>query len=253
MSGRLIIAIIGIALWAAPVRADRLADAKREVTAADIAYRLGRFDEALAGYTRAYELYPVPALLFNIGQCHKNLHDYARAVFFFEGYLRDAPAATNRALVEDLIREARAQLAQGAPPPATPAPPPSAPPPNAPSPVAPPPAEPPAPVPIDRSEMGAPAGGAAGKAPRSVVLPSLLIGGGIAAAVGGGVFYYYGQKRGPDDKYVYDDTRLLGGTLMLLGGGAIAAGAFLVFHGGSSSPVVAVTPDGARVGWTGAF
>lgn len=250
MWGRLIIAIVGVALWAAPVGADRLGDAKRDVAAADIAYRLGRFDEALAGYTRAYERYPVPALLFNIGQCHKNLHDYAKAVFFFEGYLRDAPAATNRALVEDLIREARAELAKTAPAPAAPdaapVPPPSVPPVSTPPASAPPPsaapsvAAPPAAIAIDHPR-------------RSVVLPGLLIGGGIAAAVSGGVFYYYGQKRGPHDKYVYDDTRLLGGTLMLLGGGAIATGAFLVFHGGASGPVVAVTPGGARVGWTGTF
>ena len=246
MWSRLLIAIVGIALCAAPVRADRFSDARRQVAAADIAYRLGRFDEALAGYTRAYELYPVPALLFNIGQCHKNLHDYARAVFFFEGYLRDAPAAHNRVLVEDLLRELRAELARAAPAPAAPdtapAAPDTAPPPVAASPPGlTPPVQPPPPVRIDPAP------------PRSVVLPGVLIGGGVAAAVGGGVFYYYGQKRGPDDKYVYDDTRLLGGALMLVGGCAIAAGAVLVFHGASSSPMVAVTPRGARLGWTGAF
>src|SRR5262249_18432563 len=67
MLQRLIFAVV--VLSAVPARADdKLEQAKQEVKAADIDYRLGRFSEALAGYTRAYQLYPVPALLFNIGQ-----------------------------------------------------------------------------------------------------------------------------------------------------------------------------------------
>lgn len=77
---------------------------------ADIEYKLGRFTEALAGYTQAYEVYPAPPLLFNIAQCHRNLKNYERAKFFFEGYLRDSRGAENRELVEDLIREATAEL-----------------------------------------------------------------------------------------------------------------------------------------------
>jgi tetratricopeptide (TPR) repeat protein len=231
MLARLTIAILMIS--AVPARADnRLDQAKQQVSAAAIAYRLGRFDDALAGYTKAYELYPKAALLFNIGQCHKNLKDYAKAVFFFEGYLRDAPAAPNRALVEDLIREVRAELARLAPspPPAEPPPPAAAPPPRA---------EPPPPR---DAEAG-----------RSRILPGALIGGGVAVSAAGAVYYYYGQKRGPDVKYVYDDTRLLGGSMIVLGAGAAATGAFLLLRHSSSAPVAGVIPAGAYVGWAGAW
>lgn len=91
--------------------ADPKADARARVTAADLAFKLGRFDDALADYAKAYELFPAPPLLFNLAQCHKNLKHWERAVFFFEGYLRERPDAPNRSLVEELIREARAELA----------------------------------------------------------------------------------------------------------------------------------------------
>jgi tetratricopeptide (TPR) repeat protein len=82
--------------------------ARPHIQAGDVDYKLGKFEEALVEYTKAYELYPVPALLFNLGQCHRNLKNFERAVFFYEGYLRDSPADTaNRAVVEDLLREAK--------------------------------------------------------------------------------------------------------------------------------------------------
>lgn len=80
------------------------------VQQADKDYKLGRFAEALDGYTRAYELFPAPALLFNIGQCHRNLGQHERAVFFFRGFLRDNPSSPNRAVVEELIKESEAAL-----------------------------------------------------------------------------------------------------------------------------------------------
>jgi tetratricopeptide (TPR) repeat protein len=89
---------------------DPKAVARPLVQHADIEYKLGRFAEALAEYTKAYEVYPTPPLLFNIAQCHRNLRNYERAKFFFEGYLRDSPRTESRALVEDLIREATAEL-----------------------------------------------------------------------------------------------------------------------------------------------
>ena len=45
--------------------------------------------------------------MFNIAQCHFQLQHWDRAIFFFEGYLRELPGASNRALVDDLINEAR--------------------------------------------------------------------------------------------------------------------------------------------------
>ena len=84
--------------------------AKVEFDQAQIQYKLGHFEDALAGYSRAYEMFPAPAFLFNIGQCHKNLKNYERAIFFFEGYLREEKNPARRSLAGDLLAESRAEL-----------------------------------------------------------------------------------------------------------------------------------------------
>jgi tetratricopeptide (TPR) repeat protein len=93
-------------------RAEARANAKAEVAKAQVEFQLGRYDRALEGYTSAYELYPVPGLLFNLGQCYRNLKNYERAVFFFEAYLRESPklGQDQRALTEGLIAESKAGL-----------------------------------------------------------------------------------------------------------------------------------------------
>lgn len=92
---------------AAPSSIDR---AKALVREAELKYKLGRFDEALASYTKAYEQHPAAALLFNIGQCHRQLKNYERAVFFFEGFLRETGPGPNRKLATELIAEAEREL-----------------------------------------------------------------------------------------------------------------------------------------------
>jgi tetratricopeptide (TPR) repeat protein len=106
---------------------DPKVQARAEVAKATLHYKLGRFEEALAAYTRAYELVDEPALLFNIAQCHKNLRNHERAIFFFQGYLREETDPKRRALAEDLLAKSRAELQRqrNEPPPlpAVPAPP----------------------------------------------------------------------------------------------------------------------------------
>jgi tetratricopeptide (TPR) repeat protein len=68
-------------------------------------FALGRFEEALAEYETAFEEYPAPEILFNIGQCHRNLGHYDEAIFSFRKYLRLLPEAENRDAVEELIAE----------------------------------------------------------------------------------------------------------------------------------------------------
>ncbi|MEJ7600111.1 MAG: tetratricopeptide repeat protein [Kofleriaceae bacterium] len=103
MMHRLVLAIV--LTWSTVSAADPKEDARAHVVVADTHFKLGRFEQALEQYTKAYELFPVPALLFNLGQCHRSLRQWERAIFFFKGYLREAPNAPNRAIVEDLIRE----------------------------------------------------------------------------------------------------------------------------------------------------
>ncbi len=98
---------------AADVRAaDPRDEAKALASRAAVEFKLAHFEEALRLYTQAYERFAAPALLFNLGQCHKNLGHYDRALFFFQGYLRDKPDAPNRVAVETLMAEATRQLAE---------------------------------------------------------------------------------------------------------------------------------------------
>lgn len=99
---------------AASARADDGDDARALFAKATHEYKLGRFREAVELYRQAYDKKPLPAFLFNLGQCHFALEEYEQAVFFYEGYLRESPETPNRALVEELIREAKALRDQAA-------------------------------------------------------------------------------------------------------------------------------------------
>ncbi len=110
--GTRFVVVLAVLALAAPARAgDPTAEARRHVATADTEYKLGQFEQALAEYSAAYQLFASPALLFNIGQCHRNLKHYEQALFFYRGFLRDAPAdAPNRATVEGLVRDTQADL-----------------------------------------------------------------------------------------------------------------------------------------------
>ena len=75
-------------------------------------YNLGEFGPALEQYKLAYKTKPLPAFLFNIGQCHRKLGQYAEAVTMYQSYLNGVPNAQNRPLVESLIAESREKIAE---------------------------------------------------------------------------------------------------------------------------------------------
>jgi len=97
-------------LVAPPAQADKTT-ARRLTEQATLAYKLGHFQEALEDFSMAYGEFSAPLLLFNIGQCYREIGNYERASFFLRGYLREVPKARNRALVEDLIAECETKLA----------------------------------------------------------------------------------------------------------------------------------------------
>jgi tetratricopeptide (TPR) repeat protein len=72
---------------------------------AEAKFNVGRFDEALVDYQAAYDAEPLPAFLFNIGQCHRNLGNYEQAQFFFRRYTALDPRSPNRPAAERLIVE----------------------------------------------------------------------------------------------------------------------------------------------------
>ena len=82
-----------------------LARAKKLHRDGEKLFALGKFAGALEKYEQAFEAKPIPAFLFNIGQCHRNLGDFDAAIFSFEKYLKLAPDAKNREAVLEYIDE----------------------------------------------------------------------------------------------------------------------------------------------------
>jgi len=100
----MIAALLAASLPALPARADELA-AREHFDRAEILYAQGQFEGALAEYLDAFEEEPLPELLFNVGQCQRNLDRYGEAIFSFRRYLGLRPDAPNRAAVLKLIDE----------------------------------------------------------------------------------------------------------------------------------------------------
>jgi tetratricopeptide (TPR) repeat protein len=151
-------------------------------------YYLRKYPEAISEYEAIYLLSADPVMLYNIAQCHRQADHPEQALQFYKTYLRNAPAATNRADVEKKITEMerlveeQRKLAQQAP--AVPVVPPPA--------VSPPPAGvgvgtpgqvpvPQAPAPAVGTAAGQVETSAAPPAPPSRVWPMIFM-------VGGGVF-----------------------------------------------------------------
>lgn len=87
-------------------------EAKALFRKAEKQYRLGRFEAALKSYQAAYELLEHPAFLFNLAQCHRQLGNFERAVFFYEAYIRDSPTGDQDENALRLLEVARGELAK---------------------------------------------------------------------------------------------------------------------------------------------
>ena len=65
--------------------------------------QLGRYEEAVGEFRRAYELRADPRLLFEIAETYRRLGASDQARFYYERYLASAPAAADRDEVEAKI------------------------------------------------------------------------------------------------------------------------------------------------------
>ena len=126
----------------------RLDSARAHSQQGDSYYKLEKYANAIGEYEQAYLAKPDPSFLYNIAQCHRLMGQGAEAIKFYRRFLKDAPAAANRAVAEKHIRDLEdASGGTQPPPPRTPAlstTPPAA---TAPAPVTPPTEPPLAPLP----------------------------------------------------------------------------------------------------------
>ena len=87
--------------------------AKRHFDRGEKLFALGKFDEALDEYQKAFDAKPLPDFLFNIGQCYRNLGDYQQAIFSFKKYLKLEPDAPDKDKVEKLIDDLEEKQERG--------------------------------------------------------------------------------------------------------------------------------------------
>jgi tetratricopeptide (TPR) repeat protein len=84
-------------------------------------YRLGRYEEAVAAFRRAYEVKADARLLFDIAECYREVGAVDQALFYYDRYLAGWPDAFDRAEVEQKVSDLEAMRGSPGPRAATPA------------------------------------------------------------------------------------------------------------------------------------
>ncbi len=109
----LVLATLVSLLGEAPARAD-VALCSRSCRVDEARALLERGDNvgARAALRAAYELEPVPELLFALGQVELKLGNYAAAIGYYERFIAAAPAEDQVALAQQAIGAARMQIAR---------------------------------------------------------------------------------------------------------------------------------------------
>ncbi|HEY3802653.1 MAG TPA: hypothetical protein VGL61_08585 [Kofleriaceae bacterium] len=238
-----LLAVSSVAV-AAPSAADKRRAAELAAQSAEH-YKRGELEVAVALLRQAYELYPQPNLLYNLGLSLEKLGDAKGAIDAYQQYLADAKDVADRAEIEQRIAALKAQL------PAEPAKPPP------PAPVAPPVtvARAPAPMPIDLVSRP--------EATSTSPLPWVTIGAGIAIAGTGGAFAYLASHRHDDavnspsaasaaslqTQAQHDATAA--NVLFAVGGAVAIAGIVWEIHDHHRASRVAVqlSPTGVMLSW----
>jgi len=185
----LLIAAMSSCSPARAAKVDTRQQAKKFFREAEAQYDAGHYETAVALYRRAYDLAPLPGLLFNIGQAYRKHGDSKQAAEYFRRYLEAEPGGKSAAEAREHLAVLEASSSKPVTPPdKTPEPPAvttAAPPSNsvvvAPAPVGP--VKPSVTqAPFPPSSVAVPAKAAASKARRAPVWPWLVAGGAVVAA-----------------------------------------------------------------------
>src|SRR5262249_53360451 len=77
-------------------------------------FQSGDYPNAVAELKQAYQIKRIPGLLFNIGQTYRKMDDTDMSIFYFDKFLKEAPAnAPQRADAEKILGELRAKKGAG--------------------------------------------------------------------------------------------------------------------------------------------
>jgi len=87
-----------------------LEQAKQHFDEGQNLYLQGKYTDAAEQFMAAYQVRNFPAFLFNVAVCHEKNHDYAKALLYYERYLREDPHSQDRSLVLKRIAAIRAHL-----------------------------------------------------------------------------------------------------------------------------------------------
>ncbi|HEX4404637.1 MAG TPA: tetratricopeptide repeat protein [Polyangia bacterium] len=246
------------------------------------AYDVGKYNEAIEEYQKAYEIGGDPPMLYNIAQAYRLNDQPTEALRFYRRYLQRAPSARNRedverkiAELEKSVEDKRKAAAAVTPPPAPvtpPAPVVTAPPP-APVPV-------PAPAPADATVGGGvpatiaspPAAPVEEQSSTRAIISWSVLGAGVVTAGVGAVFGILAKQKSNSvtnmsssnppvefnpqlehDGKVYNNLFI---GLTIAGGAVAATGVVLLLTGGSSAEAPAAAPPATAqatfIPWLGA-
>lgn len=86
---RLLVAIAGVCLASGLAYAQQAPEktAEDEFNKGNTAYNLGKWDEAIDHFTKAYEALPQPEFLYNIAQAHRQAGNCKQATYFYKRFL----------------------------------------------------------------------------------------------------------------------------------------------------------------------
>jgi tetratricopeptide (TPR) repeat protein len=102
--------LTALLIISAPVFADTAADVRMHFKKGQTHYALGEFEAAIQEFQEAYRLRQEPAILFNLAQSYRQIHQWQHAYFHYRQYLNQKPDAANRAEVENLIEQMKNKM-----------------------------------------------------------------------------------------------------------------------------------------------
>ena len=91
-------------------RKKRRKKAKRYEKKGKKAYKKGNYDDAIVAFELAYERYPDPRYLFNVGRCHDKLGDLFKAMEFTQRYVGEVEEGEEREDADEMVAMLRAKL-----------------------------------------------------------------------------------------------------------------------------------------------